>query len=423
MLSSGVPGASRPSRGPIDPASEGAAVDHDSGGVALNDVLADPGVATNLLKQGPVHPAVLPNGLPVWLIVGYDEAIAALNDQRLSVAAMMAAGALDGGRLSPDMRDALLGSLTNVDPPDHTRLRRLVSSVFTARRVEAMRPWISQLTGELIDGFAQDDQVDLMAEFAAPLPILVITELLGIPEADRPQLRALSRTVISGLGSADFPVQDAIDFVEYLRGLVARRRDDPDEALISALIRARDEGGALSENELTAMIFLMIIAGHDTTVSLIGNGVYLLMAEPDRAARLREDPSLLPAAIEEFLRLESPVPAANFRAAIDSFEIGGTRISAGDLVAISLQVANRDDSQFSDPSRFDPARAEGRQLAFGHGTHFCLGAPLARLEGELAIGALLKRFPELRLAVPAADLTWSQASFVHRLETLPLLLS
>jgi len=398
-------------------------VDHDNDGVALNDVLTDPGTGTSLLKQGPVHRAVLPNGMPVWLVVGYDEAIAALNDQRLSVAAMMATGALDGGRLSPDMRSALLGSLTNVDPPDHTRLRRLVSSVFTARRVEAMRPWISQLTDELIDGFAHHDQVDLMAEFATPLPILVITELLGIPEADRLRLRALSRTLISGLGSSDFPVQDATDFVEYLRGLIALRRDDPDEALISALIRARDESGALSENELTAMIFLMIIAGHDTTLSLIGSGVYLLMTKPDRAARLREDPSLLPAAIEEFLRLESPVPTANFRAAVDSFEIGGTRISVGDLVAISLQVANRDDSQFSDPSRLDPARTEGRQLAFGHGTHFCLGAPLARLEGELAIGTLLKRFPDLRLAVPAAELTWSQASFVHRLEKLPLLLS
>jgi cytochrome P450 len=398
-------------------------VDQDSAGIALNDVLADPGTATSLLKQGPIHRAVLPNGMPVWLIVGYDEAIAALNDQRLSVAAMMAAGALDGGTLSPDLRNALLGSLTNTDPPDHTRLRRLVSSVFTARRVEGMRPWIGRLTDELIDGFAPHGQVDLMAEFAAPLPILVITELLGIPKTDGPRVRALSQTIISALGSPDFPVQDATDFVECLRGLVAHRRDNPDDALISALIRARDENGALSENELTAMIFLMIIAGHDTTVSLIGNGMYLLMTEPDRAARLRADSSLLPAAIEEFLRLESPVPAANFRAAAESLEIGGTRISAGDLIAISLQVANRDDSQFPEPSRFDPARTDSRHLAFGHGIHYCLGAPLARLEGELAIGTLLKRFPDLRLAVDAAELTWSQATFVHRLEKLPLLTS
>jgi cytochrome P450 len=398
-------------------------VDLDNDVIAFNDVLSDPDRAAELRRQGPVHRAKLPNGMPVWLVVGYDEAIAALNDRRLSVAAMMAAGALDGGKLSPDMRDALLKSLTNSDPPDHTRLRRLVSSVFTARRVEAMRPWITRLTGELIDGFATHDQVDLMAEFAAPLPILVISELLGIPEADQPRVREWSRTIISGLGSPDFPVRDAAEFVGYLRDLIAHRREQPDEALISALIRARDENDALSANELTSTIFLMIVAGHDTTLSLIGNGAYLLMTEPDRAARLREDPGLLPAAIEEFLRLESPVPAANYRAAVESFDIGGRHIPAGDLVAISLQAANRDGSQFSDPSRLDPSRVQGRHLAFGHGIHFCLGAPLARLEGELAIGTLLNRFPDLRLAVPAGELTWSQATFVHRLDTLPLLLS
>jgi cytochrome P450 len=356
------------------------------------------------------------------VVAGYDEAIAALTDRRLSVAAMLATGALDGGKLSPDLRDALLKSLTNSDPPDHTRLRRLVSSVFTARRVQAMRPWINQLTDELIDGFARNDQVDLMEEFAAPLPILVISELLGIPETDRPQVRDWSRTIISGFGRPDFPVADATAFVDYLRDLIAHRREQPDEALISALIRARDDNDALSLNELTATIFLMIVAGHDTTVSLIGNSVYLLMTQPDRAAGLRADPTLLPAAIEEFLRLESPVPTANFRAATESLTIGGTQISAGDLVTISLQGANRDHSQFPDPAHLDPTRS-GRHLAFGHGIHFCLGAPLARLEGELAIGTLLKRFPNLRLAVPSAELTWAQAAFVHRLDTLPLLLS
>jgi cytochrome P450 len=398
-------------------------VDLDGDTIAFTDVLTDPDTATELQNQGPVHRATLPNGMPVWLVVGYDEAIAALNDRRLSVSAMLAGGALDGGKLSPDLRDALLSSLTNVDPPDHTRLRRLVSSAFTARRVEAMRPWISRLTDELIDGFARNDQVDLMAEFAAPLPILVISELLGIPEADLPRVREWSRTIISGLGSADFPATDAAEFVDYLRDLIAYRREQPDEALISGLIRVKDDNDALSSSELTATIFLMIVAGHDTTLSLIGNGVYLLMTQPDRAARLRADPSLLPAAIEEFLRLESPVPAASFRAAVESVDIGGTRIPAGDLVAISLQAANRDQSQFADPARLDPGRAQGRHLAFGHGIHFCLGAPLARLEGALAIGALLKRFPDLRLAVPAAELTWSQATFVHRLDTLPLLLS
>jgi cytochrome P450 len=399
-------------------------VDHDDAVVALNDVLTDPDTVTRLQKQGPVHRAALPNGMPVWLVVDHDEAIAALSESRLSVAAMLAAGGLDGGKLSADMRDALLKSLTNSDPPDHTRLRRLVSRAFTARRVEAMRPWISQLIDELIDGFAQHDQVDLMAQFAEPLPILVISELLGIPEADRPQVRDWSRVIMSGFGQPDFPVRAAADFVEYLRGLVERRRAEPDGALISALIEARDESDALSMNELTATIFLMMLAGHDTTLSLIGNGVHLLMQKPERAARLREDPSLLSAAIDEFLRLESPVPVANFRAAVESFDIGGTRVSAGELVVISLQAANRDDSQFPDPARFDLARsAQGRHLAFGNGIHYCLGAVLARLEGELAIAALLKRFPQLRLAVAATELTWSHAPFIHRLDKLPLSLA
>ncbi len=183
----------------------------------------------------------------------------------------------------------------------------------------------------------------------------------------------------------------------YLRDLIAHRRDHPDDALISALIRARAGGGALSATELTATIVPMIIAGHDTTLSLIGNGVYLLMKEPDRAAWLREDPGLLRQAIEEFLRLESPVPVADFRAAIDSFDIGGTHISAGDLVAISLQGANRDDSRFPDPSQFEPARTEGRHLAFGHGIHYCLGAPLARLGSRAG-----DRDPAQALPVPEA---------------------
>jgi cytochrome P450 len=333
---------------------------------------------------------------------------------------MMEAGVLDGGKLTTDQRNALLKGLTNVDPPDHRRLRRLVSGVFTARRIEAMRPWISQLTDELIAAFADKGRVELMAEFATPLPVLVICELLGIPEASRDRFRAWSRAVLSGLGTPDFPVDAAVEFTAYLRGLIAEKRECPDDGLLSAMIQARDEGDALSEDELTAMATVMIIAGHDTTLSLIGNGIYLLMIEPDRAEKLRADPGLIPAAIEEFLRLESPVPVANIRAALSPVDIGGAHVEPGELVIIGLQAANRDKAEFAAPDRFDMARAPGHQLAFGYGIHYCLGAPLARLEGELAIGTLLRRFPDLRLAVPAAELTWSRALFVHRLNELPL---
>jgi cytochrome P450 len=391
--------------------------------VTLAEILTEPAIVAGLRKQGPVHRAALPDGTPLWVVIGYDEAAAALSDPRLSVAAMAAAGVIDGGKLTPVQRNGLLRGLTSTDPPDHTRLRRLVSTAFAARQVGSMRPWINSLTDTLIDAFAPDGRVELMSQLALPLPMLVISELLGIPEADRPRFREWSHALISGMGTPDFPLDSALEFLEFLRVLCADKREHPDDGLISALIRARDGGEALSEDELTSMIFLMVIAGHDTTVGLIGNGVYLLLNDPEQFEAVRADPSRLPAAIEEFLRMESPVPIGTFRAAVDSLEIAGTRIEAGELVAISLQSANLSPEQFTNPERLDPGRSQGRHLAFGHGIHYCLGAPLARLEAEAAIGTLLRRFPAMHLEVPAAELGWSRSAFVHRLDTLPLVLN
>ena len=391
--------------------------------ITLADILTEPAIVEGLRERGPIHRVALPDGTPVWAVIGYDEAVAALSDPRLSVAAMTAAGVIDSGKLTPAQRDGLLRGLTSTDPPDHTRLRRLVSSAFAARQVGTMRPWISSLTETLIDDFAPAGRVELMSQLALPLPMLVISELLGIPEADRPQFREWSRELISGMGTPDFALDSALEFLDFLRKLCSDKREHPDDGLISALIQAREDGQALSEDELTSMVFLMVIAGHDTTVGLIGNGVYLLMNNPEQLDALRTDPSRLPAAIEEFLRLESPVPFGTFRAAVDSFEIAGTPITAGDLVLISLQSANLSPAQFTDPQRLDPGRSQGRHLAFGQGIHYCLGAPLARLEAEAAIGALLRRFPALRLEDPGADLTWNRSAFVHRLDTLPLALN
>ena len=391
--------------------------------LTLAEILTEPATVVGLRERGPVHRAVLPDGTPLWVVIGYDEAAAALSDPRLSVAAMAAAGVIDSGKLTSVQRDGLLRGLTSTDPPDHTRLRRLVSTAFAARQVGSMRPWISSLTDKLIDGFAPDGRVDLMSQLALPLPMLVISELLGIPEADRPRFREWSHALISGMGTPDFPLDLALEFLDFLRVLCSDKREHPDEGLISALIRARDGAEALSEDELTSMVFLMVIAGHDTTVGLIGNGVYLLLKDPGQLEAVRAEPARLPAAIEEFLRMESPVPIGTFRAALDSFEIAGTRIAAGDLVAISLQSANLSPAQFTDPERLDPGRTQGRHLAFGHGIHYCLGAPLARLEAEAAIGALLRRFPALRLEDPDAELAWSRSAFVHRLDVLPLALN
>jgi cytochrome P450 len=386
----------------------------------LDQVLPDTRALAGLRSQGPVHRVRLPTGAPAWLVVGYDEVAAALGDPRLSVAAMMQAGALDGGTLRPEQRYALLNGLTNLDPPDHTRVRKLISKAFTPRRVETMRPWIGELADSLVAGFEQRDRVELMSEFASPLPMTVICELLGVPNEDRQRFGGWSRAIMSGFGTPQFPVDDAEQFIAYVRDLIAIKREAPDDALLSAMIQARDEGDRLSEDELSSMAFLMILAGHETTVSLLGNGMYLLLSEPERAQRLREDPGLLPGAVDEFLRLESPVPAANMRAALSSLDLGGVHVEAGELVLVGLQSANRDDTRFESADRLDFTRAQGRHLAFGHGVHYCLGAPLARLEGVVAIGTLLRRLPNLRLAVPAAELNWSKSLFVHRLDALPL---
>ena len=397
-------------------------MEHHTDVVALGDLLAEPGAVAALRHRGPIHPVLLPTGAPAWLVVRHKEVMAALSDPRLSVAGMRESGALDGGRLRHEQRNALLKGLTNVDPPDHTRLRRLISGVFTARRVEGLRPRIAHHIDELIADFTDNGRVELMAEFATPLPMLVLCELLGVPQADRQPFGAWSREVLAGIGTPDFPVDTADQFTAYLRELLADKRRRPDDRLLSAMVQARDEEDKLSEDELTSMAFLMIVAGHETTVSLIGNAMYLLMSQPDQADKLRADPSLLPGAIEEFLRLEPPVPVATIRAATSPIDIGGTTVAPGEMVVLNLQSANRDETQFTNADELDLARSAGRHLTFGHGIHFCLGAPVARLESELAIGTLLHRFPRLRLARPTSELAWSQGLFVHRLETLPLAL-
>ena len=389
----------------------------DAAAVDIISTVADLEELARLRESGPVHRAVLPGGLEFWLVLRHAEALAALNDPRVSVGATI--GMADGGMLSPEIRAAMFTSLMAADPPDHTRLRRLVSSVFTARRVEGMRPWIEEATEHLIDAFADRDEADLMAELAAPLPILVICELLGIPEADRSNFRDWSNACISGMGTPQFPVEKATEFVHYLRDLVARKRTEPDGALLSALIQSRDAAEALSDDELTSTVFLLILAGHDTTLSLIGSGLLLLMNHPDQAAELRADPQKVPRAIEEFLRFESPVPMGTFRLATEPFEIGGTRIEAGDMLMVCLQSANRDESVFGRPGSLDTARAEARHLAFGHGIHFCLGAQLARLEAEVAINAMLRRFPDLRLATPNEMIPWRGGLFVHGPISMP----
>jgi cytochrome P450 len=381
-------------------------------------------------EQGPVHAITLADGHAAWLVVGYDEAKLMLNDTRLSKD-MQAAFASGGEVLAEGLpgKDFARHMLA-VDPPDHTRLRRLVASAFSLRRVEGLEPRIREIIADLLDDLAvkgPDATVDLVPNFAYPLPYTVICELLGVPEDDR---RSFSEALMALLSPTDTPEQyarakegsDAV--VAHLTKLVETKERLPGDDLVTALIRARDGNDSLDHGELLSTLLQLIIAGHDTTTSLVGNGVVALLRNPDQLASVKAEPALLGPLVEEIMRYDAPVPHATFRYAAEDIEVAGLTIPKGGQVIISLAAANRDGERFSDAERFDVRRADNRHLAFGHGIHFCLGAPLARMEGVIALGSLLSRFPDLRLAVPSDDLHWGHGDglVLRGLNSLPVVL-
>jgi cytochrome P450 len=359
------------------------------------NVFAHPGTpheaVAPLRDAGPIHRVTLPNGLPVWFVTRYAEARAALSDPRLSNAIPIEAPGRDA--LPPQIHAAMNSHLLRVDPPAHTRMRKLVSAVFVPRRIEKLRPGVRQIADDLLDRLVGRSDADLIAEYAFPLPMQVICELLGIPAEDRDKFRHWSNAIVTAVGAPAFPLQEVTDYVEYLHGLIQRKRAEPDGALLSALISARDDTNRLTEDELVSTVFIFIIAGHETTVNLIGNGIYLLLREPERADRIRNRPHELPLAIEEFLRYESPVTAASIRVATEPMVLFGAEVAAGDLVMVSLLGANRDRDAFAEPDTLRLTREPNQHLAFGHGIHYCLGAPLASLEAQIAIGHFLDRDP------------------------------
>ena len=368
-------------------------------------------------RTGPVHRVKLPNGLHVWLVTRYDDARRALADPRLSNSLLSAgAGSAAQSHLSAPISRHMLAA----DPPDHTRLRRLVSAAFTARRIEALRPRIVQITTELLDAIDGREQVDLIDTLAYPLPIQVICELLGVPAADRDSFREWSDVIVTGSMAGDRLAPAIQAMVGYIGSLLADRREHGGDDLLSGLVQVRDEGDRLSAEELSSMVFLLLIAGHETTVNLIGNGTWLLLADRGRWERLRADRSLLPGAIEEFLRYEGPVETSTFRVATESLEIGGVTVAAGDPVVVVLLSANRDENRFPDADQVRLDRAANPHLAFGHGIHYCLGAPLARLEAQIAFTALLDRFPGLRLATGPDELAWRPGTLLRGLRELPV---
>jgi cytochrome P450 len=380
-------------------------------------------------RRGAVHTVTLADGHDACLVVGHDEARSALNDPRFSkdMHAAMAASpeVVAEGLPGPDFARHML----TVDPPDHTRLRRLVSSAFTPRRVEELRPRIQAVVDDLLDGIAAegpDARVDLVSRFAFPLPFTVICELLGVPEADRAPLGLGLQGLLVPTSTPEQYAeakQHSDQVVALLKQLVEVKRASPGDDLVSALIATRDAEERLDTRELLSSIFQLIVAGHDTTTSFIGNSLVALFRNPDQLARLRDDPDHLATALEELLRFDAPVPHSTFRYAVEPVELGGMTIPAGAQVIISLAAANRDEQVFDDPEALDLDRSGGRHLAFGHGIHHCLGAPLARLEGHLALEGLLRRFPQLRLAVPDDELHWGHGDglVLRGLSELPVI--
>jgi cytochrome P450 len=372
-----------------------------------------------------VRQVTMPSGLRAWLVTGYPEARAALADPRLAKDAGQLAGLMQRqARLGDDasFSDYLSKHMLNSDPPYHERLRGLVNKAFTARRVEHLRRRVQEICDGLIAALAARREADLIESLAIPLPITVICELLGVPEPDRDSFRALSNTLVAAL-PAPVVAEASRAMGGYLRGLVASKRAEPGEDMLSALIGAREAADRLTDDEVISMAVLLLAAGHETTVNLIGNGMLALVTNPGQFAALRADRTLLPNAIEEFLRYDGPVSHATMRFTERATVIGGAEIPPGELVMVSLDAADHDPQRFPDPDRLDLRRPTGGHLAFGHGIHYCLGAPLARLEAEIAFTGLLDRFSLIELAIPVDTLRWRVSTVMRGLERLPLRLT
>ncbi|MFG1917565.1 cytochrome P450 [Micromonospora sp. NPDC048898] len=388
------------------------------------DQLAQPHEFYRVLReQRPVVRIVVPSGIRAWLVTRHQDARAVLADPRLAKNSASLVRLMER-HTDPDKFHNVVKSaahhMLNSDPPDHTRLRRLVSRAFTPRGIAHYRPRIEQIADELLDAVQAEaagngGEIDLLDSFASPLPIAVITELLGVPLEQRDAFREWSNGILSGRPS---PTRRFEDLAAYLGALINDKRRHPGPDVLSMFV-ATDGTDALSDQEALDMVLLLLIAGHETTVNLIGNGVLALLRHPEQMAVLRADPTRTPQAVEELLRYDGPFNMATLRYTTEPIVLSGTTIPADEFVLVALTSANRDADQYPDPDRLD-IRREGGNLAFGHGIHYCLGAPLARLEGEIALNTLLARFPRLTLAREPEELGWRSGTLVRGLLTLPL---
>ncbi|MEX2221357.1 MAG: cytochrome P450 [Candidatus Rokuibacteriota bacterium] len=384
------------------------------------EFVADPYPMYHRLRaEDPVHHSPL----GFWVLTRYADVMAMLRDPRLikePIAAFVAA------RFGMAVPPGLGLSMLDRDPPDHTRLRGLVSKAFTPRALERLRPGIQQIVDDLLAEASGRGSMDLIEEFAYPLPVRVICEMLGVPVRDHERFKAWGLDIARGLDAIMLPPDSEVGqrsvsgrraLAGYFRELIAERRAAPREDMLSALIAAEEAGDKLNEEELLATCILLLVAGHETTVNLIGNGTLALLRHPDQLRKLREHPGLIGSAVEELLRFDGPVQRTA-RIPSEDITIGGQTIGKGEMVMPFLGAADRDPTQFPDPDRLDITRADNRHIAFGMGIHFCLGAPLARMEGQIAINTLLGRLPKLALATDRP--AFRQSLTLRGLQSLPV---
>ncbi|GAC1510382.1 MAG: cytochrome P450 [Ktedonobacteraceae bacterium] len=371
---------------------------------------------------GPVVPFPAPFGRgdrQVWIITRLEEAVQVLKDRQFTVDLSMGyeGGTQAGMQNNPGH---LLGrSMISVDEPDHRRLRGLVSKAFTPKYIQSLRPSIQQIADELLDRVQAQGHMDLVNDYAFPLPINVISDMLGVPARNREVVREWS-DALTGVGVSEARRDGTRAFTDYLVELIAEKRQHPQDDLISQLVQIEEAGDRLDEGELLSMIALLIFAGHETTSNLIGIGTLTLLDHLEQMEQLKRDPSLVPLAVEELLRYNGPVLAPAPRFATADVELAGQQVHKGDMLLVMLGSANRDESQFTHPDELEIARNLNRHIAFGQGIHICLGAPLARMEGDIAFTTLLRRMPNLHLAIPRTEVAWRSNFNLRGIKSLPV---
>ena len=390
---------------------------------------ADPlPVCAHLRAEQPVVRVAVPGVRgDAYLVTRYEDAVAVLRDERF---AKDVRSARDPGDLRlpwvPRALQPLSHTMLDSDGAEHRRLRNLVRDTFAPRYVAELEPRVQQVAGELLDRMAAAGRADLVADYALLVPLTMISEILGVSERDRLRFRRWFSSLVAAGSSGQMSLRlllalpDIFAMMRFLRRLVAERRERPRDDLVSRLAGSGQDGDRLGENDLLAMVALLLIAGYETTVNLIATGTLLLLTHPDQLARLRADPELVGPAVEELLRLGSPIDVATERYARETVEVAGVTIPRGALVLVGIVSANTDGARFADAEGLDIGRSDNHHVAFGHGPHYCLGAPLARLEGRVAIGALVRRFPDLRLAVPPEKLRWRPSVSLRGLVSLPV---